>query len=183
MNNLKQTYEKEIKDKLKEEFKYGNVMEIPQVVKVVINVGVGEATSSSQVIEKVREQIAAISGQQPSIRLAKKAISAFKLRVGQPIGVSVTLRGERMYQFLEKLFKVILPRVRDFQGVSQDSFDNFGNYNLGLKEQTIFPEIDYSKVDKIRGLEITFVTNAKNKEESKKLLELMGMPFRKESIS
>lgn len=177
--NLREVYKKEIKAKLKEEFNYKNIMQIPQVLKVVLNVGVGEATGNSQAIEKVKEQLTAISGQQPSVRLAKKAISAFKLRVGQPIGVSVTLRGERMYHFLEKLFRVILPRVRDFQGLSSDSFDQFGNYNLGLKEQTIFPEIDYSKVDKVRGLEITIVTSAKNNQEAKKLLELMGMPFKK----
>jgi large subunit ribosomal protein L5 len=179
MSELKEFYQKEVTKKLKEAFGYKNNFEIPKVEKVVINVGVGEAVGSQGALQKVEEQIAAICGQKPKIVKAKQSISAFKLRKGMPIGVCATLREKRMYDFLKKFFTIVLPRIRDFRGLSQKSFDKHGNYTIGLKEQTIFPEIDYSKVDKVRGMEITFTTSAKTKEEAQKLLEFLGMAFTK----
>lgn len=178
--SLKSVYDNNLKQELEKQLGLKNPMSVPKVEKVVINVGLGEATANSQVIEKVQEQIAQITGQKPIPAKARKSISAFKLRTGQHIGVKVTLRSVKMYQFLEKLFKIVLPRVRDFRGVRNSGFDSFGNYNLGLPEQTLFPEIDFSKIDKVRGLQITIVTNTKNTAEAKLLLELLGMPFEKE---
>jgi len=179
MTNLREYYQKEVTKKLKEAFGYKNNFEIPKVEKVVINVGVGEAVSSQGTLQKVEEQIAAIAGQKPKIVKAKKSISTFKLRKGMPIGVCATLRGRRMYDFMKKFFAIVLPRIRDFRGLPQTSFDKQGNYTVGIREQSIFPEIDYSKIDKVRGMEITFTTGAKTKEEAQKLLEFLGMPFKK----
>lgn len=177
--NLKQKYDQELKKNLQEELKLENVMAVPRLSKIVINVGVKEAVDDKKVLESVSEQIAVISGQKPSIRVSKKSIANFKLREGMPIGVSVTLRGKRMFEFLEKLVKIVFPRVRDFRGVSLTSFDGKGNYSLGFSEQIVFPEIDYSKIDKIRGLEITMTTTAKNDSEGMALLRSLGMPFEK----
>lgn len=177
--SLKTTYEKELRKQLLGQLQLENMMAVPKVTKIVINVGLGEATDNPQVIDKVKEQMTQITGQKPVATKARKSVSAFKLRVGQPIGIKVTLRGERMYHFLEKLFKIVLPRVRDFRGVRLSGFDKFGNYNLGLSEQTIFPEVDFAKVDKTRGLQITIVTNATNIQQAKILLESLGMPFEK----
>jgi len=177
--SLKQILETEIKPQLQNQLALANPMAVPSVTKVVINVGVGESTANPQLIDKVKEQMAVVTGQRPIAAKARKSVSAFKLRAGQPIGVKVTLRGERMYHFLEKLFKIVLPRVRDFKGVKMTGFDKFGNYNLGLAEQTLFPEIEFAKIDKVRGLQITIVTNAKDVEKAKALLESLGMPFEK----
>lgn len=177
--SLKQILETEIKPQLQNQLALANLMAVPSVTKVVINVGVGESTANPQLIDKVKEQMAVVTGQRPIAAKARKSVSAFKLRAGQPIGVKVTLRGERMYHFLEKLFKIVLPRVRDFRGVKMTGFDKFGNYNLGLAEQTLFPEIEFAKIDKVRGLQITIVTNAKDIERAKALLESLGMPFEK----
>lgn len=177
--SLKQILETEIKPQLQNQLALANLMAVPSVTKVVINVGVGESTANPQLIDKVKEQMAVVTGQRPIAAKARKSVSAFKLRAGQPIGVKVTLRGERMYHFLEKLFKIVLPRVRDFKGVKMTGFDKFGNYNLGLAEQTLFPEIEFAKIDKVRGLQITIVTNAKDIERAKALLETLGMPFEK----
>ena len=179
MTDLKEYYQKEVTKMLKDTFGYKNSFEIPRVEKVVVNVGVGEAVGSQGALQKVEEQIAAICGQKPKIVKAKKSISAFKLRKGMPIGVCATLRGRRMFDFMNKFFAIVLPRIRDFRGLPQTSFDKQGNYTVGIAEQTIFPEIDYSKIDKIRGMEITFTTGAKTKEEAQKLLEFLGMPFKK----
>ncbi len=179
MNRLKQKYQKEIISKLMEEFGYKNYLAVARILKVVLNVGLGEATENPKVIETVGEYLSEITGQKPATTRAHKAISGFKIKAGQPIGVKVTLRGDRMYTFLDKLFNIVLPRVRDFKGVNPDSFDTGGNFSLGIREQMVFPEVTYSKIDKTRGLEITIVTNAKNREESKRLLELLGAPFKK----
>lgn len=179
MTNFKDYYNKEGKSKLGGELKITNIMAVPKVEKIVVNVGVGEATTSKTVLEKVREQIGLITGQRPIITKARKSISAFRIREGLPIGVKVTLRGSKMYAFLEKLVKIVIPRLRDFRGISEVNLDEHGNLNLGLTEQTIFPEIEYDKVDKIRGLQITIVTNAKTKEQGKKLFEVIGIPFKK----
>jgi large subunit ribosomal protein L5 len=176
---LKERYLNEITPALMQKFQYTSVMQVPKVEKVVINMGVGEAVGNSKVLDGAVEDLKAISGQQPVITRAKKSIAGFKLRAGMPIGVKVTLRGERMYHFLDKLFNVVLPRVRDFRGVSTKSFDGRGNYTLGLREQIIFPEIDYDKIDKVRGMDIVIVTTAKTDEESRALLEQLGMPFAK----
>ncbi len=175
---FKDYYNQEIKKKLKEELKLKNPMEIPQVLKIVVNVGAGEAVSNKGAIEKIQEQLTLIAGQKPVITTAKKSISAFKIRKGLPIGVKVTLRGERMYSFLEKLVKIVIPRLRDFRGVSEKSIDQNGNLNIGFTEQTIFPEIEFDAIDKIRGLEVTVVTNAKDQKRGKKLFELLGVPFK-----
>lgn len=159
--------------------KNNNPMAKPRLVKVVLNVGVKEALTDKKVLDEVGEQLAAISGQKPAVRVARKSIAAFKLRAGQPIGMMVTLRGQRMRDFVQKLVTIVLPRVRDFHGVPLSGFDGQGNYTLGLKEQIVFPEIDYGKIDKIRGLEITLVTTAKSNEEGRALLEELGMPFAK----
>jgi large subunit ribosomal protein L5 len=175
---LKEKYVKEIRPALQEKFGYNNVMEIPKLEKVVINMGLGEAIQNPKAMDAAVHDLTAISGQKPIITRAKKSIAAFKLRAGMAIGCKVTLRGERMYEFVDKLISVSLPRVRDFKGVSNKAFDGRGNYTLGLKEQLIFPEIEYDKIDRLRGMEIGFVTTAKSDEECRELLRLMGMPFR-----
>ncbi|MGI6065795.1 MAG: 50S ribosomal protein L5 [Bacillota bacterium] len=178
MARLKEKYENEIRLALKEKFNYKNVMEIPKLEKVVINMGLGETTQNPKALDAAVSDLTAISGQKPVVTKAKKSIAAFKVREGMPIGAKVTLRGDRMYEFVDKLISVALPRVRDFRGVSPKAFDGRGNYTLGLREQLIFPEIEYDKIDKLRGLEIGFVTTARTDEESRELLRLMGMPFR-----
>ncbi len=177
MNRVKQKYLEEIKGKLKEEFKLPNDMAVPRIVKIVVNMGIGEAKDNAGVLEKAIQSLAAIAGQKPVVTKAKKSIAAFKLTEGAPIGLMVTLRGEKMYAFLDKLTSVVLPKVRDFRGVSDQSFDKQGNYNLGIREHTIFPEVDYKNVDKLRGMQVTINTTAGNRDASKKLLELLGMPF------
>ena len=176
---LKQKYDSEVVSKLQEEYKYGSVMEVPHLEKVVINVGVGDATQNSKLLDDAVRDLTIISGQKPVITKAKKSIASFKLREGQSIGCKVTLRGTRMYEFLDKLFTISLPRVRDFRGVSKNSFDGKGNYTLGVKEQLIFPEIDFDKVSKIRGMDIVIVTTANSDKEAYTLLEALGMPFHK----
>ena len=160
------------------EFSYGNLMQVPALHKVVLNIGMGEATSNPKALDAAVKDLTAIAGQKPVVKRAKKSVANFKLRAGNPIGIMVTLRGKRMYQFVDKLCTVSLPRQRDFQGISGDAFDGRGNYTLGLKEQLVFPEIEYDKVDKVRGLEISIVTTAKTDQEGKRLLKLMGMPFK-----
>ena len=172
-------YLTEVVPQLKTSLGYDNIMQLPKLKKIVLSIGLGEATQEPKSLEATQKDLATISGQHPVTTRAKKSISAFKLRAGVPIGMMVTLRGKRMYDFFDKLVNVVLPRFRDFRGVSRDSFDGRGNYSLGMKEQIVFPEIDYDKVDKIRGLEVTIVTTAKNDDEARTLLELMGMPFRR----
>ncbi|MDN4620737.1 50S ribosomal protein L5 [Paenibacillus sp. PsM32] len=174
---MKELYLNEISPALVQKFNYTTVMQVPKVEKVVINMGVGEAVSNSKVLDSAVNDLQLISGQKPVITRAKKSIAGFKLRENMPIGVKVTLRGDRMYYFLDKLFNITLPRVRDFRGVSSKAFDGRGNYTLGLKEQLIFPEIEYDKVDKVRGMDIVIVTTAKTDEESRELLTQLGMPF------
>lgn len=174
---LKEKFQNEVTPALMQKFNYTSVMQSPKIEKVVINMGVGEATGNSKILDAAIEELQAIAGQKPVITKAKKSIAGFKLREGMPIGVKVTLRGERMYYFLDKLFNISLPRVRDFRGVSTKAFDGRGNYTLGLKEQLIFPEIEYDKVDKTRGMDIVIVTTAKTDEEARELLSQMGMPF------
>jgi len=176
---LKGRFLNEITPALMQKFNYTSVMQVPKVEKVVINMGVGEAVSNSKILDVAVEELQLISGQKPVVTRAKKSIAGFKLRENMPIGVKVTLRGERMYHFLDKLFNISLPRVRDFHGVSTKAFDGRGNYTLGLKEQLIFPEIEYDKVDKVRGMDIVIVTTAKTDEESRELLTQLGMPFAK----
>ncbi|RAL23267.1 50S ribosomal protein L5 [Thermoflavimicrobium daqui] len=176
---LKELYLNEVNPALMKKFNYQSTMQVPKIEKVVINMGLGEAVQNSKVLDHAVADLATISGQKPVITRAKKSIAGFKLREGMPIGAKVTLRGERMYHFLDKLMNVALPRVRDFRGVSQKSFDGRGNYTLGLKEQLIFPEIDYDKIDKVRGMDVVIVTSANSDEEARELLTLMGMPFRK----
>lgn len=178
MSDLKQKYQQEIVPKLAREFGLKNPLSTPMVEKIVVNMGIGEGSQDKSVLEPASKILAVITGQKPKIARARVSIAGFKLREGAPIGLKVTLRGERMYVFLEKLFKIVLPRLRDFQGVSTKSFDGQGNYSLGVVEHTVFPEVDYSKVDKIRSLEITIVTSTNDDQKAKKLLELMGMPFR-----
>jgi len=178
MARLYKTYKSEIVPKLMEKFQYKNVMQVPRVERVVINIGVGEAIQNPKALDGAVNDLALISGQKPVVTRAKKSIAGFKLREGMAIGCKVTLRGERMYDFLDKLINLCLPRVRDFRGVSPQAFDGRGNYSLGIKEQTIFPEIEYDKIDKIRGLEVVIVTSAKTDEEARELLRHMGMPFR-----
>lgn len=178
MSRMKDLYEKEVVPKLIETFKYKNVMEVPKFSKVVLNMGLGEAIQNVKILETAAEELKAIAGQHPVITRAKKSIAAFKLREGMPIGCMVTLRHERMFDFLQKLVNVALPRVRDFRGISAKAFDGRGNYSLGIKEHIIFPEIDYDKIDAIKGLNVSIVTTARTDEEGKELLRLMGMPFR-----
>jgi large subunit ribosomal protein L5 len=178
MNRLKERYEKEAVPALTKEFGYTNVMAVPKIAKVVVNMGLGEATSNAKIIEVGADELGRITGQKPVVRRAKKSIAAFKVRKGQPIATSVTLRGERMYEFLDRLVSIALPRVRDFRGVSPKGFDRRGNVTLGLKDQLLFPEIDYMKVDKSRGMNVSVVTTAKTDQEARKLLQLIGMPFR-----
>ncbi len=179
MNRLKEKYTKEIVPSLMEKFEYTSIMQAPKIDKIVINMGVGDAVSNTKNLDKAVEELTLISGQKPVITLAKKSIAAFRLREGMPIGTKVTLRGERMYDFLDKLVTVSLPRVRDFRGISKKSFDGRGNYTLGIKEQLIFPEVDYDRVDKVRGMDIVIVTTANTDEESRELLTQLGMPFQK----
>jgi len=176
---MKDRFLNDITPALMQKFNYTTVMQVPKIEKIVINIGVGEAVSNSKVLDSAVEDLRLISGQKPVVTRAKKSIAGFKLRENMPIGVKVTLRGERMYYFLDKLFNVTLPRVRDFRGVSTKAFDGRGNYTLGLKEQLIFPEIDYDKVDKVRGMDVVIVTTAKTDEEARELLTQLGMPFAK----
>lgn len=178
-SRMEEKYLTKVAPQLKARLGYDNIMQLPKLRKIVLNIGLGEATQEPKALEAADKDLATISGQHPVTTRAKKSISAFKLRTGVPIGMMVTLRGKRMYDFFDKLVNVVLPRFRDFRGVSRDSFDGRGNYSLGMKEQIVFPEIDYDKVDKIRGLEVTIVTTAKNDDEGRTLLELMGMPFRR----
>jgi len=179
MNQLKEKYRKEIRPQLKKEFRAKNLLAAPELKKVVINVGLGEALEDKKLVAVISEELRMITGQQPRVNKARQSIAGFKLREGDAIGLSVILRRERMFDFVEKLFKIVLPRVRDFQGVSLKSFDGQGNYTLGLKEQTVFPEIDFEKVKRVKGLAITFVTSAKENKKTNRLLELLGMPFEK----
>ncbi len=176
---LKERYRKEIVPALMKEFSYSNVMQAPVVHKIVINIGMGEALQNQKAMENAVRDLSDITGQRPVITKAKRSVASFKLREGNPIGCTVTLRGNHMYDFLDKLVSVALPRLRDFQGVSRDSFDGRGNYTLGIREQLVFPEINYDKIDKVRGMEITIVTTARTDEEGRRLLALMGMPFSK----
>ena len=178
MSRLKERYENDVAPALRKEFGYTNVMAIPKITKVVVNMGLGEATQNAKIVDTGADEVARITGQKPVTTRAKKSIAQFKVRKGMPIGAMVTLRGERMWEFLDRLVSIALPRVRDFRGVSARGFDGRGNYTLGLKDQLIFPEIDYMKVDKARGMNISFVTTAKTDEEARRLLQLMGMPFR-----
>jgi len=178
MARLAELYNKEMVAQLMKDNNYSNVMEVPKLVKIVLNMGLGEAIQNVKILDSAVEEMAAIAGQRPVITKAKKSIASFKLRQGMPIGVSVTLRREKMYEFLDRLVSVSLPRVRDFKGISGKAFDGKGNYSMGVKEQLIFPEIDYDKVDKIKGMNITIVTTAKTDAEGKALLKLMGLPFR-----
>lgn len=180
MSRLKERYRKEVIPALVERYGYKNVMQVPRLEKVVLNIGVGEAIQNAKALEAAENDLMTISGQHPVTTRAKKSIAAFRLRVGMPVGLRVTLRGERMYEFLDKLMNIVLPRIREFQGVSPSSMDGHGNYTLGIKEQVIFPEIDYDKIDRLRGLEVSIITNAKTDEEARHLLEFMGMPFSKD---
>jgi large subunit ribosomal protein L5 len=175
---IKEAYVKQIVPRLMKERNYPSVMAVPRLKKVVINMGVGEATQNIKLLDAAVEELGRITGQKPAVRRSRKSIAAFKLRQGMPIACTVTLRGDRMYEFVDRLFNVALPRVRDFRGVASGAFDGRGNYTLGLKDQLIFPEVDYAKVDKLRGMNVTFVTTARTDEESKLLLQSMGMPFR-----
>ena len=177
MASLKDYYVSDVAPALMKKFGYKSVMQIPKLDKVVINVGAGEAKDNAKVIDSIMTDLAAITGQKPVICRAKKSVANFKLREGMPIGVKVTLRGERMYEFVNKLFNVAFPRVRDFRGISANSFDGKGNYSTGIKEQLIFPEIEYDKIDKVRGMDINFITTAQTDEEARELLSLMGAPF------
>lgn len=179
MNRLKQKYLEEVRSKLTEELNTKNPHALPRLIKIVVNMAVSEGKENASVIEKAAANVTVIAGQKAMVTRAKKSISAFKLTEGAPIGVMVTLRGEKMYAFLDKLINIVLPKVRDFRGVSDKSFDRQGNFNLGLREQILFPEVDYKTIDRLRGLQITINTSAKNRGEGKKLLELLGMPFAK----
>ena len=176
---LREIYNNEVFDALKEKFQYKNVMEVPKLVKITINMGLGEAKDNAKVLDGAVKDLTIIAGQKPVITRAKKSVAAFKLREGMPIGCKVTLRGDRMYEFADRLINIALPRVRDFRGVKANSFDGRGNYTMGIKEQLIFPEIEYDKVDKIRGMDIVFVTSAHTDEEARELLRLFGMPYSK----
>ena len=179
MAALKEQYKQDIAPALMKKFGYKSVMQIPKLDKVVINVGCGEARDNAKIIDAIINDLSAITGQRPVVCKARKSVANFKLREGMNIGAKVTLRGDRMYEFVERLFNVALPRVRDFRGINPNSFDGRGNYNMGLKEQLIFPEIDYDKIDKVRGMDLCFVTTAKTDEEARELLTLMGAPFAK----
>ena len=178
-SRLKTKYDTEVVPQLKKDFGYANIMQAPRLKKVVLNIGLGEAIQNPKAMEAAEHDLTAMSGQHPIMNRSKKSIANFKLRAGMPVGISVTLRGQRMYYFVDKLFNAVLPRIRDFQGMPRTSFDGRGSYSMGLKEQIIFPEIDYDKVDKVRGFEITITTTARTDEEGRRLLELLGMPFRK----
>ncbi|MBB6284328.1 MULTISPECIES: 50S ribosomal protein L5 [Geobacillus] len=179
MNRLKEKYLKEVVPALMSKFNYKSIMQVPKIEKIVINMGVGDAVQNPKALDSAVEELTLIAGQRPVVTRAKKSIAGFRLRQGMPIGAKVTLRGERMYEFLDKLISVSLPRVRDFRGVSKKAFDGRGNYTLGIKEQLIFPEIDYDKVNKVRGMDIVIVTTANTDEEAHELLTLLGMPFQK----
>lgn len=179
MARLKEFYLKEVVPGLNKEFGYTNIHQVPKLTKIVVNMGLGDAVQDVKIIDKAKAEMTAITGQAPVVTKARKSIATFKLREGMPIGCMVTLRDERMYEFLDRLVNVALPRVRDFQGISAKGFDGRGNYNMGLTDQTVFPEIDYDKIDKLRGMNITFVTTAKTDEESRSLLRAFGMPFRR----
>jgi len=178
MSRLKDRYQQDVAPALEKEFGYKNVMAIPKLEKIVVNMGLGEATGNAKIVDVGVDEIARVTGQKPVVTRAKKSIAQFKLRQGMPVGAMVTLRGERMYEFLDRLISVALPRVRDFRGVSPKGFDGRGNYTLGLRDQLLFPEIDYMKVDKARGMNVSVVTSARTDEEARKLLQLLGMPFR-----
>jgi large subunit ribosomal protein L5 len=178
MSRLKDRYQQDVIPALKKEFGYANVMAVPKIKKVVVNMGLGEATANVKIIDTGADELGRITGQKPVTRRSKKSISQFKVRKGQPVGTMVTLRGDRMWEFLDRLLNIALPRVRDFKGVSPKGFDGRGNYTLGLRDQLLFPEIDYMKVDKARGMNVSVVTSAKTDEEARKLLQFMGMPFR-----
>jgi len=177
MSRLRESYRNEVIPKLMKLYEYKNIMQVPRLSKVVLNIGLGEAIQNAKALEAAEGDLTAISGQHPVTTRAKKSIASFKLRTGMPIGLKVTLRGERMYDFFDKLVNAVLPRIREFQGVPQDSFDGWGNYTLGIKEQIIFPEVDYDKIDKVRGLEVSIITTANTDEEGRHLLESLGMPF------
>ena len=179
MNRVLELYKTSVMDELKKQFNYSSVMEIPKIEKIVVNMGVGDSIANSKLLDAAVEDLQIITGQKPLITKAKKSIAVFKLREGMKIGAKVTLRGERMYEFFDKLVSISLPRVRDFRGLSKDSFDGRGNYTLGVKEQLIFPEINYDKVFKIRGMDVVIVTTAKTDNEGRELLTLLGMPFKK----
>lgn len=179
MNRLQEQYKNEVVKSLMEKFNYDSVMQVPAIEKIVINMGVGDAVSNSKLLDDAVAELTAIAGQKPVVTKAKKSIAGFKLREGMPIGCKVTLRGEKMYEFLDKLVSISLPRVRDFRGVSKNAFDGRGNYTLGIREQIIFPEIDFDKVNKVRGMDIVIVTTATTDEESRELLTQLGMPFHK----
>ena len=183
MARLKEKYNKEVVQRLLEIGGYKNVMQVPRMVKIVLNIGMGEAITNAKAMEAAQSDLTAIAGQHPVITRSRKSIANFKLRAGMPIGLTVTLRGERMYEFFDKLVNAVLPRMHEFQGISPDSFDGRGNYTMGFKEQILFPEIEYDKVDKLRGMEIVIVTTARNDEDGKRLLELMGMPFAKDGAN
>ena len=179
MSRFSEMYKNDVAPALMKKFEYKSVMQIPKLDKVVINVGAGEAKDNSKVIDAIARDLSIITGQKPVVCRAKKSVANFKLREGMPIGVKVTLRGEKMYEFVDRLFSLALPRVRDFRGINPNSFDGRGNYSMGVKEQLIFPEIEYDKIDKVRGMDITFITTAKTDEEARELLTLMGAPFAK----
>jgi large subunit ribosomal protein L5 len=178
MSRLKEKYQKDVVAALTKEFGYKNVMAVPKITKVVVNMGLGEATANAKIVDTGADELGRITGQKPVTRRAKKSIAAFKVRKGMPIGTMVTLRGERMWEFLDRLMNIALPRVRDFKGVSPRGFDGRGNYTLGLRDQLLFPEIDYMKVDKARGMNVSVVTTARTDQEARKLLQFIGMPFR-----
>jgi large subunit ribosomal protein L5 len=177
---LRERYESQVLPELRREFNYGNVMQVPRVTKVTVNIGLGEAKENARAVESATSDVATITGQKPVVTKSKKAIANFKIREGVPVGVAVTLRGDRMYEFLDRLLNVALPRIRDFHGVAVKAFDGRGNYSLGLREQLIFPEIEYDKVDRIRGMQVNIQTTARTDEEGRRLLEMMGMPFAKD---
>jgi len=183
MARLKTRYREEITPRLMELCGYSNVMQVPRLEKIVLNIGLGEAITNAKALESAEQDLMAISGQHVVTTRSKKSIAAFRLRTGMPIGLKVTLRGERMYDFFDKLVNAVLPRMHDFQGVSPDSFDGRGNFTLGIREQIIFPEIEYDKIDKVRGVEVSIITTAKNDEDGRHLLELLGMPFMKDGVS
>ena len=179
MNRFKELYNEQIVDAMMKKFSYKNKLEVPKIEKIVVNMGLGEAKDNAKVIESATKDMAIFTGQKPIVTKAKKSVAAFKLRQGMPIGCKVTLRGDKMYSFADRLISIALPRVRDFRGISPDSFDGRGNYTLGIKEQLIFPEIHYDQIDKIRGMDVVFVTTAQTDEEARELLRLFGMPFTK----
>jgi large subunit ribosomal protein L5 len=176
---LLQTYRDSIMQQMTKEFDYGNVMQVPRIDKIVVNIGIGEAKDSDKALDAAVGDVTTITGQKPQLRKAKKSVAAFKLREGQTVGIKTTLRGRRMWYFLDKLLNIALPRIRDFRGVNPEGFDGRGNYSLGLREQVVFPEIDYDKIDKLRGLEVTIITTARTDDEARSLLTRLGMPFRK----